>query len=879
MDATIAATLCAAFAVVDEGLCLLDAQGRVRAANRSWLAMHAQRLEDVVGRDLWEIFPDAPPGLRALHDEARSGKVVDVAAHRVLRDGREAWFRGRIAPVPLAEGTDLLVTAVDITETRRADEERRKAPASEVPRSTEALLRSALDGMTEGCQLIGFDWRYLYVNESVTRHGRQAAEDLLGRSMMEVYPGIETTPLFDQLRRCMVDRVSVRMENEFVYADGSSAWFDIRIQPRPEGLFVLSIDITDRKRDAEALRALRDELAAVVEACKVPIIAADIQGNVLLWSGAAERVFGWSAAEVHGKPPPCVPEDKREEVAAFRRSVPGGGTLDNFVTERCDRDGRRIPMSVSTAPLRGASGEAKGLVVVLFDLTEQETLRRALVESEQRFKATFEVSPIAMLLCRASDRRIVEVNRAFLQLSSLAREAVIGHEGFPLASSPSDFDAFWGGITRHGRMAEAALAFRTGDGKEGEALASGERILVGGEAFVLLIVQDVTERRRAEQALRQAQKTEALGRLAGGVAHDFNNLLSVIRGYASLATDKTNALDPLRDDLLEIEKAGQRATELTTQLLAFSRQQILQPRVIDLNRSLVSMDRMLRRLLGEDIELRTLPDRSLWHVRADSGQVEQIIMNLAVNARDAMPDGGRLTIETANRELDDRHIGRHPAARTGPHVMLAVSDSGSGMDKATQAKIFEPFFTTKEVGKGTGLGLSTVLGIVEQSGGSIDVYSELGVGTTFKVYFPRCDRQPDVARERTTISPGGQAGETILLVEDEAQLRHLVEVILTRKGYKVIAAPNPAEALVVGERFEGKIHLLLTDVVMPGMNGRQLADRLTGSRPDLKVLYMSGYTANVVVQHGSTASGTSAFVQKPITPTILARAVRAALDA
>ncbi len=382
---------------------------------------------------------------------------------------------------------------------------------------------------------------------------------------------------------------------------------------------------------------------------------------------------------------------------------------------------------------------------------------------------------------------------------------------------------------------------------------------------------------QTQDQLAQASKMEAVGHLAGGVAHDFNNLLMVIMGRSELLLAGLDTGDPNRPALELIEQTAIRAADLTRQLLAFSRKQVLQPRVLDLNAVVSNMSEMLRRLIGEDIALVTVLGPALGHVKADRGQIEQIIMNLAVNARDAMPHGGRLTLETANVDLDAAYARKHVEARPGPHVMLALSDTGIGMDPKTQARIFEPFFTTKGPRKGTGLGLAMVYGIVKQSGGNIWVYSEPGQGTTFKIYLPRIEEAIESAQGRSALAPPLRGMETVLLVEDEDAVRDLARDILQARGYTVLEARHGAEALRISEQHPGPIHLMLTDVVMPEMIGRELADRLAVLRPETKVLYMSGYTDNAVVHHGVLDPGTI-FLQKPFTAAVLARKVREILD-
>ncbi|TAJ09801.1 MAG: PAS domain S-box protein [Nitrospirae bacterium] len=398
------------------------------------------------------------------------------------------------------------------------------------------------------------------------------------------------------------------------------------------------------------------------------------------------------------------------------------------------------------------------------------------------------------------------------------------------------------------------------------------------QRLIYATARDVTEHRQLEEQLRQAQKMEAIGKLAGGIAHDFNNILTVITGHSQMLLETLDRSDPQREHVQEIQEAGDRATALTNQLLTFSRRQVVQPKVLDLNAIVGHIEGMLRRLIGEDIHLATKLIQEPAFVKVDPGQIEQVIVNLAVNARDAMPQGGRLAIETSTVELDQPPIHAHGVAQAGPYVMLTISDTGQGMDATTQARIFEPFFTTKEQGKGTGLGLSTVYGIVSQSSGSIVVHSEPGRGTTFKIYLPRIRQETlDIAPTSVVTQPP-HGSESILLVEDEEKVRMLVAAVLRRKGFTVQTARDGAEALKTLEAHTGPLHLLLTDMVMPGMNGRELAEQVTRRHPTIKVLYMSGYTDDATVRHGALDASTP-FLQKPFPPDVLVRKLRELLDA
>ena len=436
-------------------------------------------------------------------------------------------------------------------------------------------------------------------------------------------------------------------------------------------------------------------------------------------------------------------------------------------------------------------------------------------------------------------------------------------------------EARTGGV---GRTIQYRMRHKNGAWHFLESGASGV-LNAHGEVETLIIVnRDVTARRNLEEQFRQAQKMEAVGRLSGGVAHDFNNLLGVIIGYAEFLQERLDPENTLRGSVDEILNAGKRAAALTRQLLAFSRQQVLDPKVIDLNGAVSDMEKLLRRLIGEDVELSTQLASDLGRVKADQGQLEQVVMNLAVNARDAMPQGGKLIIATENVVMDEVFVRRYPyPVQPGPYVCLSVADSGIGMDAETKARAFEPFFTTKEKGKGTGLGLSTVYGVVKQSGGYIDIFSSPGAGTTFKIYLPRID-------EAIKLSAPGQSGagsfdgnETILLAEDEASLRRLTRATLEQNGYKVIEARDGVEALALSETCDLPIDLLLTDIVMPGMGGRALAQELTRRRPEMRVVYMSGYTGQTVGTQGPIDPG-SDFLSKPFSRVVLARKIREALD-
>ena len=505
----------------------------------------------------------------------------------------------------------------------------------------------------------------------------------------------------------------------------------------------------------------------------------------------------------------------------------------------------------------------------------------ALRASEERFRALVENSSDALLLIDG-EARVTYLTPSSTRHLGWRPEQMVGRSIFDFLH-PDDRETVGARMAETlqspGRLVTAELRFLHADGSWRIMEGVGVNHIADPSVGAIVVnARDITDRRKLEDQLRQAQKMEAVGQLAGGVAHDFNNLLTAILGYCNLMLDDIPVEDPLRPDLEEIQSAGERAAALTRQLLAFSRRQMLQPQIVDINTIVEQLEKLLRRLISEDVELVTSLAPDLMSVRVDPASVEQTLVNLAVNARDAMPEGGRLTIETVNVELDEAYAIGHVTVRPGPYVMLAVSDTGQGMDEPTRLRVFEPFFTTKEQGKGTGLGLATVYGMVKQSGGYIWVYSEPGHGTTFKVYLPPAEQRIATQAEHAGLrkTDGTHGWETVLLVEDEDAVRALAREVLRRHGYVVLEARHGVDAVRVAERHADDIHLMVSDVVMPHMSGCDLAERLSTVRPKMKVLFMSGYTDHAVMHRDLTPG--SAFIQKPFTPEAFARKVRTVLD-
>lgn len=626
----------------------------------------------------------------------------------------------------------------------------------------------------------------------------------------------------------------------------------------------------------------REELFQLITENVADMIAVvDLEGQRLYNSPSYHKVLGYTAEELKSSSSfeQIHPEDRSSvrNAALEARRTGVGRPLEYRMRHR---DGTWRVLESRASVIRSPSGDPERLVIVNRDVTQRREAEESLRVSESGFRSMIEDAPYGIYRAD-TDGRLLRANPALQKILGYQRLDELLDASLPndIFRNPSDFSRLNELLQSANEFKDVEVELKRRDGAPLTVRCTGRRVKeehLGLPCFDVFS-EDVTERRVLERQLRMAGKMEAVGRLSGGIAHDFNNLLGVIIGYGQVLKRRLAPASDLLECAEEIEKAGQRAASLTRQLLAFSRQQILTPAILRLNELVLDMAKMLPRLLGEDIAVSTSLSADLGTVKADQSQIEQVIMNLAVNARDAMPDGGTLRIETANVELDQVYAWQHPGAKPGRYVLLAVIDSGTGIDPDTLTHIFEPFFTTKEVGKGTGLGLATVYGVVKQSGGYIWVDSQLGRGTSFQIFLPRVE---EPTAESTAMAPGDEAlggSETVLLVEDSEPLRKLTKSFLESHGFRVLAAQDGEDALGVETQNAGRIDLLLTDVVMPGMNGRALAQRLSPRQPGMRVLYISGYTDSFVAQHGVLEEGMF-LLHKPFTEEVLIRKVREVLD-
>ncbi|HKO04931.1 MAG TPA: PAS domain S-box protein [Candidatus Acidoferrales bacterium] len=605
-----------------------------------------------------------------------------------------------------------------------------------------------------------------------------------------------------------------------------------------------------------------------------PVVITDRTGTILWVNPAFEALTGYTRQEAVGQStrllksdgnPPALYKQMWETILA------GQKWRGELVNRR--KDGSLYDEEMTITPVRTGGAGVTHFIGIKLDITERKRAEEILRRQASLFDQTYDA-----VLVWDWEGSLTFWNRAAERLYGFSREEALGKSSQKLLGTRTEGDrgVILAALERDSRW-EGEIEQVTRDGRRIRLESRMTLVRASGSAYVLEVNRDISERHLLEEQFRQSQKMEAVGRLAGGIAHDFNNILGVILGYSDVLLARPELHEQLQNKVDEIRKAGLRAASLTRQLLAFSRQQVLEPRVVDPNAIVADLSKMLRRLIGDDIKLITIAAPAVGRVRIDPGQIEQVLMNLAVNSRDAMPQGGVLTIETADVVLDREYVRQHPVAVSGSYVMLAVSDTGAGMDAETQRHIFEPFYTTKGAVKGTGLGLATVYGIVKQSGGYIWVYSEVGKGTTFKIYLPRVEEKAAPVKLSEFEPQSLRGTETILLVEDAESLRNVVRESLESHGYAVLAAANADEALRVAASYQGPLHLLLTDVIMPGRHGRALAEALAPLHPETRVLYMSGYTDDAIVHHGVLESGT-AFLQKPFTLNALGSKVRAVLS-
>jgi PAS domain S-box-containing protein len=746
------------------------------------------------------------------------------------------------------------------------------------------LQAAALKATANAVMITNKAGMVIWVNSAFEQLTGYTHAEIVGQSTRVLKSGQNSQALYEEMWRTILGGRIWRGELTNRRKDGSLYDEEMTITPVQDRkgeithYIAIKLDISERRQAEANLLSLTERLSLATGVAKVGVWEWDLASNALTWDATMFEIYGipfvvpmpyekWSAA--------VYPEDLPAVEATLREAIDekGRGSADFRIILA---DGTVRDVSTVGRVVLDEHANVSRVIGTAQDITERKK-----TENKLRQLATIVESSDDAIVSRTLDGTIQSWNGAAERMYEYSAAEAIGK---PISilyphGQRDEIPAILEKIKRGDIVRNFETIRATKDGKQIHIALTVSPIkdvsgrIVGASA----IGRDITESKQMEDMFRQAQKMEAVGRLAGGVAHDFNNMLSVILGYSELLLERADTDGQVRMQCEEIKRAGDRAASLTRQLLAFSRQQVLEPRVLNLNTSVAEIEKMLRRLIGEDIDLRTSLDPTLGLVKADPGQIEQVIMNLAVNARDAMPEGGKLIIETSNTELDDEYALHHPPCIVGRYVILAVTDSGVGMSQETKARIFEPFFTTKELSKGTGLGLSTVYGVVKQSGGYIWVYSEPGQGSVFKLYLPRVDGS-EVQIRPAKSAPELLAGtETVLLVEDEQSVRALTRNLLEQGGYTVLEADNGAHAVEIAKQHHGPIHLLLTDVVMPGMNGPAVAEMILPIHPEAKALYVSGYSSSFGTQTGLVPAGANLF-QKPFSRAALLRKVRNLLD-
>jgi two-component system cell cycle sensor histidine kinase/response regulator CckA len=725
--------------------------------------------------------------------------------------------------------------------------------------------------------------RVVGINEAYCQITGYKREELIGHTTLEL--GIWADPqqrekVINTLKkdgRVLNVEVGVRRKDKGIHA----ALFSVdKINLNGE-LYLLSIatDITKLKNAERELKESEQKYRMLVEKSLQGLAVMQDESFVFCNSRFAE-ITGYSVEELlslsSAQMIEMIHPDDRKLINDRRRDrLNGKPVLPQYEYRGIKKDGTEIWLEIYSSVIEY---DGKPAIQSAFrDITERKKALEGLQKALDWQKAIFEGSRDGFIISDKNSN-FIDANERACKLLGYSKEELLkmGARDLNKSVDPSVLETIRKRILK-GEEYVGETQVYTKDGRKVDVEFGHRRVIIAGKIYIHSIIRDITKQKRLEAQLVQSQKMEAIGVLAGGVSHDFNNILTIIKGYAELMLEDVDPNDAKRQDLEQIGIATQRAESLISQLLAFSRKQIIQPTILNLNDVLNETNKMLRRLIGEDIEVACITKSDLGLVNADHGQLQQIIMNLAVNARDAMRKGGRLTIETANADFDEEYVSAYPSAKPGRYIMLAISDNGIGMDAATQARIFDPFFTTKAKGEGTGLGLSTVYGIVKQNNGFIGVYSEPGKGTSFKIYLPRVEGTVSPPETVSDLDVGFRGSKTVLIVEDEAPVRALACRILRDHGYKILEAANGLEAQGIAKEYEGDIHLVLSDVIMPAMGGEDLISWIKTIRPDVKALYVSGYTNNSIIHHGILDPNV-AFLQKPYSVNSLARKVREVID-
>ena len=647
---------------------------------------------------------------------------------------------------------------------------------------------------------------------------------------------------------------------------------------------LLQGEVAERNQIAEALQRQKTELRVLFDWMPAMIWFKDTENRILRVNKRAAEIAGKPVEEIEGKPYlEIFPQEAAKYYSDDLEVIHSGAPKLGIVATLRDREGKELWIRKDKVPVCNKDGKVIGIVVMAQDITERKRAAEALRQSEEQFRAMFDLASVGIAQSDPRTEQWLRVNKKMCEITGYSvgelLQMRIADITYPedRQSDQEAFERVVRGEVPDYRMEKRYIR------KDGTLVWVNVNMTVirdaaGQPTRTMATIEDITERKRLEAQLFQSQKLETVGKLAGGVAHEFNSILTAIIGQSELLLGDLPAGSPLAQNATEISQAAGRAATLTRQLLAYGRKQFLQPETLDLNQVITSMEGMFRHLMGGDVDVRIVLAEGLRAVKADAGQIEQVIMNLAMNARDAMPNGGKLTLETANVSFDQERVGRDPELKPGDYVMLAITDTGTGMSAEVKARAFEPFFTTKGVGQGTGLGLSTCYGIIKQSGGHISVYSEPGRGTTFKIYLPQVELQTKIPIQRLDSPDLPRGTETILLVEDDPALREMAATLLRRLGYTVLAAANGIEALSLKQqRDSGYVDLLFTDVVMPHMSGKELADRVQALYPYTRILFTSAYTGNAIVHQGVLNPG-AALLQKPFTPSALAHKLREVLD-